>query len=71
MSRMVAFSVSEQEKQDIDYYAKAKHFGDASHLARVALFTYMERNKVGSHRGQLERGAPARPANSVPNTAET
>jgi hypothetical protein len=47
MSKMVAFSVSDEEKVQVESYAKAKHFGDASHLARVALFVYMERNKAG------------------------
>jgi hypothetical protein len=57
--KMVAFSVSDEEKQSIDSYAKIKHFGDSSHLARVAIFVYMERNRVGS---PPDAGAPARPA---------
>jgi hypothetical protein len=56
---MVAFSVSDEEKQSIDSYAKIKHFGDSSHLARVAIFVYMALTWGGR---PPAGGAPARPA---------
>lgn len=61
MSKMVAFSVTDYEKSEIDTYAKLTHFGDSSHLARKALFAYMERNKAGGHRTRKDAGAPLRP----------
>lgn len=60
--KMVAFSVSDEEKTEIDSYAQVKHFGDTPHLARKALFAFMEKNKPGGHRRQSDAGAVVRPA---------
>lgn len=42
----IRFSVDPEQKAEIDKYAKAKGFDNASNLARVALFRYIARNKL-------------------------
>jgi hypothetical protein len=59
---MVAFSVADEEKIEIDNYARVKHFGDTPHLARKALFAFMEKNKIGGHHAAKDAGAVVRPA---------
>jgi hypothetical protein len=46
----IEFSVDEEQKKDIDNYARVKGFDKASNLARVALFHYMRKNPLTSSR---------------------
>lgn len=50
MARMVAFSVSEAEKAEIDAYCSARHFKNVPDFARVAIFAYIRQNRPGGHR---------------------
>jgi hypothetical protein len=65
--KMVAFSVSDEKKKEVESYAKAKGYGDSSHLARKALFVYMEKNKIGGHHARSEQGAVVRPEGEQPS----
>lgn len=50
MIRMVAFSVSEQEKAELDAYCEARHFKHTPDFARMAVFAYIRQNKPGGHK---------------------
>ena len=44
MSRKIQFSVeSDEQKKELDEYAKSKGYGSAAALAKVALFQYVAR----------------------------
>jgi hypothetical protein len=42
----ITFTVDENQKEEIQHYAKTKGFDTASNLARMAIFAYMRKNAL-------------------------
>ncbi len=56
----IEFSVDEEQKREIDNFAKVKGFDKPSTLARVALFSYMKKNPItGKKSGNGNAADPA------------